>query len=301
MSTELAGAIYSLIPKVMAEIGSIGKDRKNEQQGYKFRGIEDFYNAAHPAFVNHGIFCVPQVLEHESQDRLKTDGSGKISVRVVAKVSHKFFAHDGSFVDVITVGEGIDQSDKATNKAMSAAMKYALIELFMVPTKDVEDSDRSGEELGHKTRPVSSEGKPKVEPRTFSRNASPVARDAPTDLDPTGLAFAQPTEAPPADSARKDAEAFTEAVNELAGKKAMTSDPVNSELVELGQAVNFEITFRDALKPKYRKDSLSIAHAWLLKQKIVDKDGKPTAKALHKDSFFETRESAVTYAAEYQE
>lgn len=142
--------IYELIPRVMQEIGAVGKDRKNEQQGYKFRGIEDFYNAAHPALVKHGVFCCPQVLECESQDRLTTNKSGeqKFSIRVTMKVSHKFYGPDGSFVDVVTCGEGIDSSDKATNKAMSAAMKYALIELFSVPTQDVEDADRHDPEVG---------------------------------------------------------------------------------------------------------------------------------------------------------
>lgn len=143
-------SIYQLIPKVMADIGAIGKDRKNDAQGYKFRGIEDFYNAAHPALVRHGVFCCPQVLDCESQDRISKNGSP--AVRVTMKVCHKFYGPDGSFVDVITCGEGIDSSDKATNKAMSAAMKYALIELFSVPTQDVEDADRHDPEVG--ARPV---------------------------------------------------------------------------------------------------------------------------------------------------
>lgn len=142
-------AIYELIPKVMAEIGAVGKDRKNEQQGYKFRGIEDFYNAAHPALVKHGVFCCPQVMQCESQDRINPT-NGKASIRVTLKVSHKFYGPDGSFVDVVTCGEGIDSSDKATNKAMSAAMKYALIELFSVPTQDVEDADRDDPQAGAK-------------------------------------------------------------------------------------------------------------------------------------------------------
>ncbi len=139
-------AIYQLIPKVMADIGAIGKDRKNEQQGYKFRGIEDMYQAAHPVLVKHGVFCCPQVLERESQDRVSKSGSP--AIRVSLKVSHKFYGPDGSYVDVITCGEGIDSSDKATNKAMSAAMKYAFIELFSIPTQDVEDADRTDPDIG---------------------------------------------------------------------------------------------------------------------------------------------------------
>jgi hypothetical protein len=146
------GQIYKLIPKVMQDIGAIGKDRENKQQGYKFRGIEDMYNAAHPALVKHGVFCAPEVLEHESQDRITTNrmGETKSTIRVWLKVKHTFFAPDGSSVSVTTCGEGIDASDKASNKALSGAMKYAMIELFSIPTEDVEDSDRDSPDAGIK-------------------------------------------------------------------------------------------------------------------------------------------------------
>lgn len=138
--------IFSLIPKIMAEVGAIGKDRRNEHQKYQFRGIEDMYNAIQPALVKHGVFCVPQVLESSC-----TEGETKSNTtnyHVVMRVNHKFYADDGSFVEVITAGEGLDSSDKASNKAMSAAMKYAFIELLSLPTEDVADSDRESPEAG---------------------------------------------------------------------------------------------------------------------------------------------------------
>jgi predicted RNA-binding protein with PIN domain len=49
---------------------------------------------------------------------------------------------DWTSVTVTTIGEAADTSDKATNKAMSAALKYALIQTFSVPTKDMDDADR---------------------------------------------------------------------------------------------------------------------------------------------------------------
>jgi hypothetical protein len=55
--------IYQAIPKVMRSIGAVAKDRKNPQQGYQFRGIDDLLNAAQPAFIEHGVFCVPEVIE----------------------------------------------------------------------------------------------------------------------------------------------------------------------------------------------------------------------------------------------
>lgn len=140
----MANRIFSLIPKISGDLGAIGKEGKNEVQKYKFRGIDQMYNAIQPLLVKNGVFCVPQVIHSDIKTLQGTNAKGepKVSFHAVLTINHKFYADDGSFVEVITVGEGLDTSDKASNKAMSAAMKYAFIELFSIPTDDVADSDR---------------------------------------------------------------------------------------------------------------------------------------------------------------
>ena len=140
------GKIFSLIPKIMGELKPIKKNKRNEQQNYKFRGIDDMYGAVHPAFIKHGVFCVPQVFKSETFTIDRSDG--KVAFRVLLTIAHRFYADDGSFVEVVTMGEGIDRSDKASNKAMSAAMKYAFIELLSIPTEDIADSDLSSPATG---------------------------------------------------------------------------------------------------------------------------------------------------------
>lgn len=143
--------IFKAIPKVMNQVGSIGKEQKNAHQGYTFRGIEDMYNKVQPALIANGVFCVPQVQKSETHEL--QNKAGNTAYRVLLTVCHKFYAEDGSSVDVITVGEAIDTSDKASNKAMSAAMKYAFIELLSIPTADIEDSDRESPEAGRRVVP----------------------------------------------------------------------------------------------------------------------------------------------------
>ena len=140
--------IFTLIPKIMGEVGAIGKTRDNKDQGYKFRGVDEFLNELHPIMAKHGVFDVTEVLERQSEDRVSRSGSTMI--RVSMRVRHRFFAPDASYVDVVTWGEGIDSSDKATNKAMTASAKYALIYLFMVPTRDMDDGDAVTPEAGAK-------------------------------------------------------------------------------------------------------------------------------------------------------
>jgi hypothetical protein len=60
---------------------------------------------------------------------------------VFLKVQFRFYASDGSYVEAITEGEAMDSGDKATNKAQSAAFKYACMELFCIPTKELLDAD----------------------------------------------------------------------------------------------------------------------------------------------------------------
>lgn len=132
--------IYKLIPKIMADIEPVAKSQTNTFQKYKFRGIDDFLNAANPVMSKHGVFCISSVLTETHSEHKTNDG--KNSFRVLLKVSHKFYAHDGSFVECVNVGEGVDTSDKATNKAMTAALKYALLQTFCVPTEDMIDGDR---------------------------------------------------------------------------------------------------------------------------------------------------------------
>lgn len=140
------GQIYALIPAIMRDVESIGKDRTNAQQGYKFRGIDDVYNAMHEPLAKHGVFIVPQVVERWREE--KTSKAGALLMYTTLKVSHRFYAPDGSSVEAVTVGEALDSGDKSTNKAMSAAMKYAILEVFAIPTQADNDTENNSHEIG---------------------------------------------------------------------------------------------------------------------------------------------------------
>lgn len=146
--------IYGLMAQVLAEVGSVGKGRRNEQQGYSFRGIDDVYEAVHPLFSKHGIFTVPRVLSEDTTER--TTQSGTILRFVKLTMAYDFFAPDGSSVTAEVIGEAMDAGDKASNKAMSAAQKYALIQTLCIPTGNTPDADyQTHEELTPETRQVS--------------------------------------------------------------------------------------------------------------------------------------------------
>ncbi len=129
--------IYSAICGIMEDIGVVRKNDTNTQQGFKYRGIDSVMNALNPAMIKHKIFCVPEVLEQTREER--TTAKGATLIYSVCKMRYRFYATDGSSVDAVVVGEGMDSGDKATNKAMSVAFKYACFQTFCIPTEDLMD------------------------------------------------------------------------------------------------------------------------------------------------------------------
>ena len=131
--------IYQSITKIMEEVPSIGKTQRNKTQGFMYRGIDDVMNALQPLLAKNKVFIVPEILEQTREERTTSKGGNLIYS--ICKIKYKFYAEDGSSVEAITIGEGMDSGDKATNKAMAIAMKYALFQVFCIPTDEMKDPD----------------------------------------------------------------------------------------------------------------------------------------------------------------
>jgi len=134
--------VYQLIASVSADLAQegISKARKNDQQGYKFRGIDDVYNALSPIMSKHGLVILPRILNRQITERQSAKGTAIFYVTVEAEFDF-VSSHDGSKHTVKTFGEAMDTADKATNKAMSAAYKYAAFQTFCIPTEGDNDAD----------------------------------------------------------------------------------------------------------------------------------------------------------------
>lgn len=142
--------VLEAICKVSEELAKEGikKDRSNTQQGYKFRGIDDCLNALAPLMAKHGLVIMPECLERTVQERESRNGGMLFYVTV--KVLYKFYSiEDPSFFPAVVYGEAMDSADKATNKAMSAAYKYAVIQTFCIPTEGDNDADATTHELAN--------------------------------------------------------------------------------------------------------------------------------------------------------
>ena len=146
--------IYKQMALVQKDFQTVKKDSKNSAQGFNFRGIDALVNAAHEVFSKHGVFVTTDIVSKQSEVREVTRSNGKIGMDKIVDltVKYTFYAEDGSNVSSTIASEGLDSGDKATNKALSAALKYALIQTFQVPTQDMEDADKDSPEIQVKSK-----------------------------------------------------------------------------------------------------------------------------------------------------
>lgn len=141
----LIPAIYDSMSKIMAGITFIGKDQTNKQQGFQYRGIDDIYNSLHKLFAEHGVFTTSTILEKTREER--TTKTGGILAFTCLRIRYRFYASDGSYIETDVEGEGMDSGDKSSNKAMAIAHKYALLQVFMIPTDEIKDPDAETHEI----------------------------------------------------------------------------------------------------------------------------------------------------------
>ena len=140
--------IYESISKIMEEVGAIGKTSKNQQQNFMYRGVDAVMNALSPALTKNKVFVVPEVLEQTREERQTAKG-GTLLYSIL-KIKYTFYAEDGSSVSAVVIGEGMDSGDKASNKAMAIAFKYACFQVFCIPTEEIVDPDAECHEVTKK-------------------------------------------------------------------------------------------------------------------------------------------------------
>jgi len=140
--------VYEAINKVQDALSKIGiaKDSKNQAQNFNFRGIDAVYNAMSPLLAQHGLCILPRMLSRSCEERVNAKGTALFYVTVEAEFD-LVSAEDGSKHTIKTFGEAMDSGDKATNKAMSAAYKYACFQSFAIPTEGDNDADAHTHEV----------------------------------------------------------------------------------------------------------------------------------------------------------
>lgn len=163
--------VYQAIAAVAAELSKegIAKGRKNATQGYMFRGIDDVYGALSGLLAKHSLVILPRVMERWVSER-ETQKGGVLFYSVLRVEFDFVSAEDWSKHTVCTFGEAMDSGDKSTNKAMSAAYKYACMQAFCIPTEGDNDADAHTHEVAPRPTQRPSAG------RTQSDDVIPVGK-----------------------------------------------------------------------------------------------------------------------------
>jgi hypothetical protein len=138
VSNEIHKAMVGISRKIASE--GIGKTRKNTQQGYNFRGVDEVMQAFAPILAEQGVFVCPKFFNRTVVER-QTKTGGAIFYTVI-EGEFTFTHEDGSSISVGPFyGEAMDSGDKSSNKAMAVAFKYAMFQTFCVPLEGVTGGD----------------------------------------------------------------------------------------------------------------------------------------------------------------
>ena len=170
--------IYRKLLAIKKDLGAIGKNHDftiGDRKQYSFRGIDDVVNNLFPLLNRHGVGIKTKVLQNAEE--YKTNDKGKIVKNTRVIMEYTFFAEDGSEVSCQMPAEGTDNSDKGTNKALSAAFKYCLFQCFCIPTEVgvVEEGDFERVDVGSEEAPkqVAKSTVKKAAPRKASAKKTP--------------------------------------------------------------------------------------------------------------------------------
>lgn len=138
-----APMIFKAMIGVMGDIDAVSKDRTSVGKfSFKYRGIDDVFNALHAAMAKHGVFMTQDVLAHTMN---QIEGRG---LHHLVEVIFTFHAIDGSKISSCVRGECMATDDKGYGKAMSYALKTCLLQTFLIPTEDdSKDPDSTNEPI----------------------------------------------------------------------------------------------------------------------------------------------------------
>lgn len=123
--------LHQHLAEVMAKVGYVQKEGKNDFHKYKYARAEDVFRKVNTELAARGI-CISSNVHLERYEEN----------HAVVKLTLAFHLADEHIV-VQGLGEGSDKGDKAVMKASTAALKYALASAFIISWGDDPEEDAS--------------------------------------------------------------------------------------------------------------------------------------------------------------
>ena len=142
--------LYERILDIMADLSNVPKDvtvSMGSNRSYKAVSHDTVAGLLHPLFVKHGVACIPDVMDCKFSSRIVINKYGEaMQYECECKVNVVFVNENDPTqkFSVTSWGFAFDQGDKAYGKAVSYAVKYAMLKTFVLESGDEEES-RSNE------------------------------------------------------------------------------------------------------------------------------------------------------------
>lgn len=134
--------IIAKMVRAMGKIGGLPKSGVNPVHRYTYIEAKEVFEAVRKACVSENLVIVPSVI---SEDRTRTTSRGTPITTVNIEIT-VVDADSGETISMAWCGEAMDSEDKGTQKALTSAMKYGLMKLFLIGEGE-EDPD-SGHDDG---------------------------------------------------------------------------------------------------------------------------------------------------------
>ncbi|UCF13209.1 MAG: ERF family protein [Thermoplasmatales archaeon] len=150
MSTEVDKSLnlHQRLHAIMKDIKYIQKDLDvNITANKTYKGIshDAVTKEIRSALVNHRVLAIPSVIDTKEVDYTTKDkyGNEKLSTRTKVVIEVNFINIDNpeDYLKVCAFGYGLDSQDKGPGKAVSYAVKYALLKTFSLETGDDPEND----------------------------------------------------------------------------------------------------------------------------------------------------------------
>lgn len=144
--------LYERIQAVSIDIMNLEKDKKvgEGKSAYKAVSDQQVVLAVKQSEQKNGIISIPlrqELLKSEVVRKVK-DGYETISYVDIVKMTVKIFllSDPTQFIEIDSLGRGLDSGDKGLGKASTYARKYALLNAYKIATGEDPDLEKSKDE-----------------------------------------------------------------------------------------------------------------------------------------------------------
>jgi hypothetical protein len=127
----------------MEAVGYVAKNGENKFHGYSYATEADLTAAVRPELAKRSLMMIPTVLSHSRTETVNQKGNKSYFTQVEVEWS-VVNGETGEERKFLMPGTAEDPSDKGLYKAITGSEKYALKNLFLVPTGDDPEKDDEG-------------------------------------------------------------------------------------------------------------------------------------------------------------